>query len=100
MSSLDTRIQAAAAALRDARATRRPIAPISGSHDIVGLEAAYAVAATNTKAHIAEGRRVIGKKIGLTSRAVQQQLGVDRPDFGMLFDDMELLHGEIGRAHV
>jgi 2-keto-4-pentenoate hydratase len=87
-------LQAAAEALRQARATGRPIARISESHGIAGVDAAYAVAALNTRARLAQGRRVIGKKIGLTSRAVQQQLGVDEPDFGMLFDDMELLDGD------
>ena len=87
-------LQAAADALRQARATRRPIARISESHGLVGVDAAYAVAALNTRARLAEGRRIVGKKIGLTSRAVQQQLGVDEPDFGMLFDDMELLDGD------
>lgn len=88
------RLQAAADALRQARATGKPVARISDSHGIVGVDAAYAVAALNTHARLAEGRRIVGKKIGLTSRAVQQQLGVDQPDFGMLFDDMEHLDGD------
>jgi 2-keto-4-pentenoate hydratase len=86
--------QAAAFALRDARAKRQPIAPISISHGIVGAQAAYAVAEVNTRALIDAGRRVVGKKVGLTSKAVQAQLGVDQPDFGILFDDMELLNGQ------
>ena len=73
---VDSPVQAAALALRSARAARRPIAPISSSFGIAGLDAAYAVAELNTQARIAEGRRVVGKKVGLTSRAVQQQLGV------------------------
>lgn len=85
---------AAAEALRAAREHRRPIAPISVSHGIAGLEAAYAVAELNTEARLAAGARIVGKKVGLTSKAVQQQLGVDQPDFGVLFDDMELLSGQ------
>jgi len=86
--------QAAAAALREARAARRPIARISESHGIAGIEAAYAVAAINHAAKVAAGARVVGKKVGLTSTAVQAQLGVDQPDFGLLFDDMEYLDGD------
>jgi 2-keto-4-pentenoate hydratase len=93
-SSTGSATQTAALALREARANRRPIAPISISHGIVGAEAAYAVAEVNTRALIDSGRRVVGKKVGLTSKAVQTQLGVDQPDFGILFDDMELLNGQ------
>ncbi len=89
-----TAIQAAAEALSHARATRTPIDPISTRFGIAGLEAAYAVAETNTAAQMAIGRRIVGKKIGLTSVAVQRQLGVNQPDFGVLFDDMEYLNGD------
>ncbi|MDO8650923.1 MAG: fumarylacetoacetate hydrolase family protein [Undibacterium sp.] len=84
----------AALSLREARASGRTIAPVSVSHDIGGLEAAYAVAEINTRARLAEGRRIVGKKVGLTSTAIQLQLGVDQPDFGILFDDMEFLSGQ------
>ena len=87
-------LREAALALRQARARREPIAPISGSFGIAGLDAAYAVAEINTQARLAEGRRIVGKKVGLTSVAVQKQLGVDQPDFGVLFDDMEYLDGD------
>jgi len=80
--------------LRTARATRTPIAPVSSTHGIEGLEAAYAVADLNTQARLAEGQRIVGLKVGLTSKAVQEQLGVDQPDFGVLFDDMEYLSGQ------
>lgn len=83
----------AAAALRQARHDLAPIEQVSASYGIHTLDDAYLVAASNTAARIAAGARVVGKKVGLTSRSVQLQLGVDQPDFGMLFDDMEYLDG-------
>lgn len=87
-------IAAAAAALRTARVRRQPVAPVSTTYGIEGLEAAYAVSDRNIQADLAAGRRIVGLKVGLTSVAVQKQLGVDQPDFGVLFDDMEFLNGQ------
>ena len=87
-------IREAALALRNARAQGHPIAPLSATFGLSGIDAAYAVAEINTQARLAEGGRIVGKKVGLTSVAVQQQLGVDQPDFGVLFDDMEFLDGD------
>lgn len=88
-------IEKAAQAIREARAQRRTIARVSETHGIAGLAQAYQVAEINTAARLAEPRRrVVGLKVGLTSKAVQQQLGVDQPDFGVLFDDMEHLDGD------
>ncbi|WP_283809286.1 2-keto-4-pentenoate hydratase [Rhodopseudomonas palustris] len=64
------------------------IAPIRSELPDLDVDAAYSVQQRNTAFWEKEGRRVVGSKIGLTSRAVQKQLGVDRPDFGMLFADM------------
>lgn len=86
-------IQQAAEALAQARASRRAIPPVSQTYGITGLDAAYTVAEFNTRMRLESGRRIVGLKVGLTSKAVQQQLGVDQPDFGILLDDMEYLNG-------
>jgi len=88
---MSSNVERAAVALREARLSRRQIAPIAATCGLGSIDEAYAVAALNTAARLAEGRRVIGRKIGLTAESVQRQLGVDQPDFGVLFDDMELL---------
>jgi len=83
----------AAHRLRHASVSRTPCAPV---RDLIGradVDAAYAVQLQLNQARQAAGARIVGRKIGLTSRAVQQQLGVDRPDFGVLFDDMEVPDG-------
>lgn len=87
-------ITQAADALHQARQTRTPIERISEQFGIHSLQDAYAVARHNTQRALTEGRRIAGCKVGLTSRAVQQQLGVDQPDYGVLFTDMELLDGD------
>lgn len=94
MTTASPALNQAAAAIAEARVSRRPIARISETYGISNLDDAYAVADINNRAHQARGHRVVGLKVGLTSRAVQQQLGVDQPDFGLLFDDMEYLDGD------
>jgi 2-keto-4-pentenoate hydratase len=87
-------LQHAAAVLREAEHSRQacpPLRHLVGSDDDV--EAGYAIQQLNHDLHAAAGRRITGRKIGLTSPAVQAQLGVGQPDFGTLYSDMEFGDG-------
>ncbi|MBU2666965.1 fumarylacetoacetate hydrolase family protein [Actinoplanes bogorensis] len=79
----------AAQRLLDAARTGTPCPPV---RDLIGaddIDAAYAVQLEQTQLR-QRTARVVGRKIGLTNPAVQKQLGVDAPDFGVLFDDMDV----------
>jgi 2-keto-4-pentenoate hydratase len=81
-------ISLAADRLRTAAAERRPCPPV---RDLIGstdIDVAYAVQTLLNDEKLAAGARVVGRKIGLTAPAVQQQFGVNQPDFGLLLDDM------------
>lgn len=65
--------------------------------DLIGADdiaTAYAVQEQVNTARVASGATVVGRKIGLTSPAVQRQIGVDQPDLGVLFDDMAYVGGD------
>jgi 2-keto-4-pentenoate hydratase len=88
-------------ALFEAAQSGVPCAPVRDLLPEGALGLAYAAQEINTSRAIEKGRRLVGRKIGLTSLAVQKQLGVDQPDYGMLFDDMAVPDGwEIGRKQL
>jgi len=91
--STSAAIQQAADALYDAHENGQPTEPITGFLEDMDIEGAYAVQELNTSRWLAGGRRLVGRKIGLTAKAVQAQLGVDQPDYGMLFADMSIDEG-------
>jgi len=81
--------------LFDARTQKRACEPLTTRAPQFSIRDAYTVSEINLKRRIQQGSaRLIGKKIGLTSRAVQKQLGVNEPDFGYLTSDMNIPLGE------
>ncbi len=87
--------------IQEAVRTGVPCAPIRDLIPAGAIDQAYAAQEINTERALADGRRLVGRKIGLTSLAVQKQLGVDQPDYGMLFADMAVLDGwEVARERM
>ncbi|CAM3452304.1 fumarylacetoacetate hydrolase family protein [Nocardioides dubius] len=92
---MTSNIDAAAERLFQAISTNTPCDPV---RDLIGendIEAAYQVQERLIAARVEAGGVVVGRKIGATSKAVQDQLGVDQPDFGVLLADMEYTEDQI-----
>ena len=85
----DVAVQAHAGELHDALRQVRAVPPLR-HRDNLSVDDAYRISLVLLAKREAEGERVIGKKIGVTSKAVQDMLGVDRPDFGFLTDRMRV----------
>jgi len=95
--SLDrpTAVRLAADRLEQALLEGTATAPVRGVLGRTDIAAAYQVQEILTSRRLAAGQRIVGRKIGLTSPAVQTQLGVDQPDFGVLFDSMVVADGGV-----
>lgn len=75
-------------ALAEAEQMKVPIAPIKSTHPQFSVDEAYAVQLENIKKRVEQGQEIVGKKIGLTSKVVQEMLGVSEPDYGHLLSDV------------
>ncbi len=80
--------------LREAAQSGKSCPPLRNTIGITDLQTAYAIQNKNIQQRVSEGAHIVGVKIGLTSKAVQKQLGVDQPDFGRLLNTMEVLNGD------
>jgi 2-keto-4-pentenoate hydratase len=90
---LTSKIEKFAAQLLEAEATRVGIDPLTVVDPEITVDEAYYIQLENIKKKLNEGQKVVGKKIGLTSVAVQKLLGVDEPDYGHLLDSMVVENG-------
>lgn len=89
------RIQVLGDELFAALRARRMLAPLTEREPTIDIEDAYQISLRFLERRSAEGERVIGKKIGVTSKPVQDMLGVHQPDFGFLTDRMQVASGSV-----
>ncbi|MCV7093105.1 2-keto-4-pentenoate hydratase [Mycobacterium interjectum] len=79
-----------AADLAQAERSREPIAPLTARYPDIDVVDAYEIQLINIRQRVAEGAQVLGHKVGLSSLAMQQMMGVDEPDYGHLLDEMQV----------
>jgi 2-keto-4-pentenoate hydratase len=89
MLNVQTRDQLAAE-LAQAGRSRVAIAPLTAANPDIDVVDAYEIQLINIRQRVAEGARVVGHKVGLSSAAMQQMMGVDEPDYGHLLDEMQV----------
>ena len=83
-----------AADLAEAERSRVAIDPLTAAHLDIDVVDAYEIQLINIRRRVAEGARVIGHKVGLSSEAMQKMMGVDEPDYGHLLHDMAVLEDQ------
>ena len=79
-----------AADLAEAERSRVSIAPLTSNNSDIDVVDAYEIQLINIRQRVAQGARVVGHKVGLSSKAMQEMMGVDEPDYGHLLDDMQV----------
>jgi 2-keto-4-pentenoate hydratase len=90
---MTNKIKQFAAQLAEAETTRVGISPLSSVDPELTIKEAYSIQLENIQRKVAEGQTIVGKKIGLTSLAMQRLLGVNEPDYGHLLDGMVVENG-------
>lgn len=95
---MTTKIIEYANQLAKAETSRMGISPLSEIEPSLTLNDAYSIQLTNIQRKVEDGHKIVGKKIGLTSKAMQTLLGVDEPDYGHLLDSMVVENG--GRVDI
>ena len=83
----------AADRLITAATERRQAEQLSKTWPTINFDDAYAIQNLVIERRVAGGRKIVGHKIGLTSKAMQRSSGIDEPDYGVLLDDMVLADG-------
>ncbi|MGV0747026.1 MULTISPECIES: 2-keto-4-pentenoate hydratase [Mycolicibacter] len=87
-----------AAELAQAERSRVPISPLTAAQPGIDVVDAYEIQLINIRQRIAEGARVVGHKVGLSSEAMQQMMGVDEPDYGHLLNEMQVFEDKPVKA--
>ncbi|MEH7235010.1 2-keto-4-pentenoate hydratase [Bacillus sp. JJ1562] len=90
---MTNKIEQLASQLAEAESTRVGIEPPTSVDSELTVKEAYYIQLENITKKVAEGQKIVGKKIGLTSLAMQNLLGVDEPDYGHLLDSMVVENG-------
>lgn len=90
---MNATIEKIAETLLEAEKSKNAVPPLTAQYENLNVTDAYNVQLEVLKRKLEQGRTVIGKKVGLTSVAMQKMLGVNEPDYGHLLDDMKVPNG-------
>ena len=88
-------IQEIARELIEAERKRKPLEPISQRYGELSYDEAYAIQKKTAEIKIASGAVIVGRKIGLTSKAMQEQSKINEPDYGVVFSSGVFREGQV-----
>jgi 2-keto-4-pentenoate hydratase len=93
-------IEELALCLRNSEINKNPCEQLTSMYPDITTDDAYKIQLSNIKYKVRDGQQIVGKKIGITSLAIQAMMGIDQPDFGYLLGNMEVKDGTIPMARV